>query len=285
MRDISTNLKTHFGQECTTIATIWKLTRTDNVVMGFTNHDEDIVYDGVTYLASTGFLPSDIAVKSDFSVANQEIESYLDSSAITDEDLLNGVYDYAEVQVMYINYESVADGVLIGDRGWVGQVQIRGEQFAAEVRGLSEKPNQKIGQIFSPLCRAKLGDSKCGANLTNFTFNDEVDVVDSDFPKQAFRSYSLLQEAGYFTSGEVEWTSGPNTGLKMEIKEFSNGVVTLSLPMPKEISKGHQYTIVAGCGKDKDTCINKFNNFINFRGEPDVPGQDAIFETAGTFKR
>jgi len=32
-----------------------------------------------------------------------------------------------------------------------------------------------------------------------------------------------------------------------------------------------------GCDKRLTTCINKFNNINNFRGEPYVPGQDEFF--------
>lgn len=72
------------------------------------------------------------------------------------------------------------------------------------------------------------------------------------------------------------WLSGKNIGLKMEIKSFSNGMVTLVLPMPFVISTDDEFTIIAGCDKASRTCIEKFNNIINFRGEPDVPGIDKL---------
>ena len=111
-RVVGANLLTHFGLESTTLATLWKITRKDSTIQGFTNHDDDIVYDGVTYLASTGFTPSEIALNSNFSVPNHDVESVLDSAVIDGDDLLAGLYDYAEVIIMLINYESVADGVV-----------------------------------------------------------------------------------------------------------------------------------------------------------------------------
>ncbi|KJV58375.1 phage conserved hypothetical BR0599 family protein [Rickettsia felis str. Pedreira] len=54
----------------------------------------------------------------------------------------------------------------------------------------------------------------------------------------------------------------------MEVKSFSNRLVTLVLPMPFVISTGDEFTIIAGCDKASRTCIVKFNNIINFRGEP-----------------
>jgi hypothetical protein len=32
-----------------------------------------------------------------------------------------------------------------------------------------------------------------------------------------------------------------------------------------------------GCDKTRATCVAKFSNILNFRGEPDVPGQDKYY--------
>lgn len=278
-RSLGTNLLNHFGQECTSIATLWKITRTDGTVLGFTNHDKDINYDSVVYESSTGFTPSDVDLRSDFSISSQEIESVLDSSFISESDLLAGLYDYAEVIVMMINYESIADGVVIINKGWTGQIQVKDGLFISEIRGLSQKINQNIGELYSPSCRAILGDSRCGVSLASFTISDTVDSVTSS---QVFYSSSLTQDPGYFTGGEVQWTSGNNNGLKMEIKDFLDGTVTLALAMPNSITSSDSFDIIAGCDKDSLTCKNKFSNLVNFRGEPNVPGQDAALETSST---
>ena len=71
----------------------------------------------------------------------------------------------------------------------------------------------------------------------------------------------------------------------MEVKDFALGRVELVLPLPYEIAVNDDFEIVAGCDKNFATCVSKFSNAINFRGEPHVPGSDKIFETAGTFTR
>ncbi|MEQ1790313.1 MAG: DUF2163 domain-containing protein, partial [Rickettsiales bacterium] len=58
MKNISTALATHIAGEVTTLATCWKLTRRDNVVFGFTDHDADILVSSVIYKAASGFTPS-----------------------------------------------------------------------------------------------------------------------------------------------------------------------------------------------------------------------------------
>jgi uncharacterized phage protein (TIGR02218 family) len=68
----------------------------------------------------------------------------------------------------------------------------------------------------------------------------------------------------------------------MEIKEFSNKQFTLVLPMPNNVAVGDTFNARAGCDKTISTCIAKFNNAVNFRGEPYVPGMDKMLATAAT---
>jgi uncharacterized phage protein (TIGR02218 family) len=100
--------------------------------------------------------------------------------------------------------------------------------------------------------------------------------------RQVFISNAMTQAAGYFSGGEIEWLTGTNAGRKMEIKEFSNKQFTLVLPMPNNVAVSDTFKAVAGCDKTFTTCYRKFNNAVNFRGEPHVPGMDKMLSTAAT---
>jgi hypothetical protein len=87
---------------------------------------------------------------------------------------------------------------------------------------------------------------------------------------------------GFFDFGKVTFTSGLNINLSMEVKRYNVGLVELQLPMPYPIEVGDTYTIVSGCGKRfTEDCIQKFNNAINFRGEPHLPGVDQLMRVGG----
>ena len=58
MKTLSLALQNHLVGECLTLAHCWKLTRRDSTVMGFTDHDRDLLVSGVTYAAATGFTPA-----------------------------------------------------------------------------------------------------------------------------------------------------------------------------------------------------------------------------------
>lgn len=76
---------------------------------------------------------------------------------------------------------------------------------------------------------------------------------------------------GNFTPPTAELTASAENG----------GVITMQLPMPYAVAVGHTYSMVPGCDKLLATCIAKFSNVINFRGEPHLPGNDAILRGPG----
>lgn len=279
MKPASDELAQHLASEVTTIATCWKLTRRDSSVFGFTSHDKDIVFDSVTYNASTGFTPSAVANNSELSVDNLDVEGVLDSNTITEQDLLAGLYDFAQIEVFMVNYEDLTQGSLNLRTGWLGEVRFTRNRFFAEVRGLMQNLAQVIGDLYSPSCRVQLGSAKCGINLTSFTATGTVTTVTSN---QVFSDSSRNETNGYFSLGKITFTSGNNNGLSMEVKEFASGKITLVFPMPYTVTISDTYSIHAGCDKSFDTCINRFSNATNFRGEPHIPGIDRMLETAGT---
>ena len=279
MRSTSPSFNTHLIGEVTTLATCWKITRTDGVVKTFTDCDIDLTYGGYAYLSIVGFTPSSIESKDDLSVDNVDVQGALITGYITAPDLMAGLYDFAEVEVFQVNYLDLTQDIMRQRRGKLGEVTLQKDTFVAELRGLSELMQQHIGQLFSPSCRAILGDGRCKVNLASYTFAATVNAVTSNL---IFTCNALGQAAGYFTGGEVRFTGGANAGLRREIKEFSNKQITLTLPMPYTIAAGNTLNVIAGCDKILSTCQSKFGNAANFRGEPHIPGTDAMLKTAGT---
>ena len=279
MKIISNDLAAHIADEVTTLATCWKLTRRDNTVLAFTSHDADITYDSVTYLASCGFTPAAVANNSDLAVDNLDVEGVIDSDAITEEDINAGLYDYAQIEIFMINYEDLTQGSLNLRTGWLGEVQFGRGRFLAEVRGLVQSLSQNIGQLYSPSCRAKLGDSRCGVTIASYTI---AGSITSKISNQVFSDSSLTQDDGWFENGVITFTGGENDGLSMEIKEFVDNRITLVLPMPYNVAVTDSYSMHAGCDKNFSTCLSKFSNLDNFRGEPHIPGADKALKTAGT---
>jgi uncharacterized phage protein (TIGR02218 family) len=272
-RIVTPAFESHLQQETTTIAILWKITRADGVILTFTDASSDIVFEGRTYQARTGYTASAIASRSDFSVDNLDVAGLLDSAAITEADILAGAYDDAEVEISRVNYADLTQGRDILRVGNIGQITSDGSIFNAEIRGIAQKLQNSFTRIVTNACNATFGDARCTLDLSSLTFSVSVTSVTES--NRIFTSSSLLQAEHFFRSGIANFTSGANAGFKREVSAFKLGQITVAEPFPHAILTGDNFTVVAGCNKKKETC-KSFNNIKNFRGFPDVPGVDRL---------
>lgn len=123
-------------------------------------------------------------------------------------------------------------------------------------------------------------------NPTDTTFEIDTDTTDtSDYPPYTSGGtvIPLGAGSGFFEYGIVEWLTGANAGLEMEVKSYVPGQVTLALPMPFPISGAGDsptdtFRVTAGCDRSFTTCRDRFHNPLNFRGEPYVQGIDKLVQ-------
>lgn len=281
MKNISSTLLSTLSNESLTLIYCYKITLQDGTILGFCDHDQDISFESQNYIATSAVRGSAIEASSDLAVDDMEISGIIDSNIIKEQDVLAGRYDQALVEVFILDYTDLSAGKMIVQNGYIGEIKIQGERFVAEIRGLSQKLSQPIGKLYSPNCRAKLGDSKCSINISNFSHSGTVTSVTS---RAIFTDSNLSwANSGYWNYGIIEFTSGANNGIKIEVKNSStDGSFILALSAPFDISIGDEFIARAGCDKRLSSCINKFSNAVNFRGEPHIPGIDKMLKTSTT---
>jgi uncharacterized phage protein (TIGR02218 family) len=274
MLTLSPAYTTHLAGEVTELATCWLITRRDAVVRGFTDYPSDLTVNGVLYQAALGYSATDVTTSGDLAVDNLNLQGFIDSPSITEPDLMAGLWDYAAVEIFEVIASNLSAGVRRLRRGRLGEVKLGRTVFEAELRGLSQAFTQQLCELTSPTCRARLGDVRCQVNLTPLTVTGTVTGVTGP---RVWTDSSRAEAAGYFAYGVVTWTSGANAGYAMEVKTHAaGGVMTLQLPMPFAVAVGDTYSMTPGCDKLLATCIGKFGNVLNFRGEPHLPGQDKV---------
>jgi uncharacterized phage protein (TIGR02218 family) len=279
---IGVALQAHLAGELTKLATCWRATLTNSTVYGFTDHDKDIVYSGVVYESATGFAATDVASGSSLDVDNLEVAGMLVSPAITDDDLHAGIWDGAEIKIFQVNWSDLTMGAINLRIGHIGQVVAGRNAFRAELLGLTQAYTRSIGEITSAACRATLGDARCGVNLAAggspelFTQTGTVDAFDA--VTLVLTDAARTEATSFFQYGVVTFTSGANIGLSFVVKDSAVGTITLQLPPPYTVAAGDGYSAVAGCDKKLRTCIDRFNNVVNFRGEPYLQGLDKLVQ-------
>jgi uncharacterized phage protein (TIGR02218 family) len=99
MKTLPPALAAHLTGGLTTLCRCWRVDRRDGVIMGFTDFDRDLVFDGLTYRAASGFTASAIEGQLGLAVSNLDVQGALSADALTEDDLQAGRYDDAAVTI------------------------------------------------------------------------------------------------------------------------------------------------------------------------------------------
>lgn len=278
-KSVPSPLQAHLDTGATRMALCWKVVRTDGTVQGFTEHDCDLTFDGVTYLARSGFTATAVAQSLGLAVDNLNLDGALSSATINEDDLAEGRYDDAAVELIWVNWTDVTQRITMS-RGNIGEVKREETAFSAEFRSLASKLQQKVGRTYQRTCDARLGDARCGVNLESSTFKASGGTIVSASGRSIVGNSTSGYDDGWFTHGTLEVTSGANAGLFFEVKSHTGNNLTLWDLPPSPLLTGVSYVVRAGCKQDWEVCRDKFNNLANFQGFPDIPGQDYLQKVA-----
>jgi uncharacterized phage protein (TIGR02218 family) len=279
VRTIPSALQAKLDAGVTTLCRCWIVTRRDGIVQGFTDHDQDIVLDGVTCRAGTGLSGSEATEQLGLAVQGSEISGALADDALSEADLAAGRFDAAAIEVFIVDWSDPTLKVLLM-KGALGEVRREGAAFSAELRSLTHRLAEDSGRLYTATCNADLGDARCTVDLTNAAFRGSGTVA-SLAGAAIFHATGLGGFAdGWFTAGKLSFTSGANNGLAVEVKthRIDAGSVEIDLwqQMPEPIAAGDTFVVTAGCDKRFSTCRDRFANAINFRGFPHIPGNDFV---------
>jgi uncharacterized phage protein (TIGR02218 family) len=280
MIELTQALKDHLGQDVTTLAYCWTITRSDGQTFGFTDHDASISIAGVVHDPQTGLTTTAVETELGMAVSTMDVEGALRSDKISAEELRAGKFNGAEVATTLVNWCDSAQRVVLR-KAKIGKVEISGGAFKAELQSLTEALDKRRGRLVRRKCDAELGDARCKKLLSPGVFQATGVVTAitgaSDFTVSGLTGF----DAQWFEGGTIEWLTGQNAGtfgtVEMHQKSDSGGRIATWLPPPNPIALADTFRINAGCNKTFATCKEKFANNMNFRGFPHLPGNDAVY--------
>lgn len=262
----------------TTQARAWAISRRDGQVLGFTDHDAVLTFEGISFRPDHGLSARALVQSAGLSVDNTEVEGVLSHEAITEADLMAGLWDGADLRMWQVNWANPADRRL-SFRGTLGEVARSNGAFRAELRGISEALNQSRGRVYHPRCSAVLGDAACGVRLDGAAFTVPASVLRCTEGRLFRLTGDFGQAARWFDEGVLRIVSGDGKGLMAKIKadravsatirEIEIWSAMAAIPVP-----GDKVSVRAGCDKSSRSCRKKFSNFMNFRGFPHLPAED-----------
>jgi uncharacterized phage protein (TIGR02218 family) len=258
-----------------TLAFCWKIERRDGAGIALTSYDSAVARNGISYRSDPGVIPSAFTRKLGMDPHNGEVAGALTSAALTEDDLALGRWDGARVTLSAMDWENAAVSPqrLIG--GELGEVSISGESFSAELRGAASRLNEAVCPKTSPECRADFGDRSCRVDLSGRTVRAHVIACDGT-NLQLDQSFD-----DRFLFGRIRYLAGANCGATSVILAVNGDVVRIR-DLPKaELLPGCTVEVREGCDKRLQTCVTRFGNAANFRGEPHLPGNDLLTRYPG----
>jgi uncharacterized phage protein (TIGR02218 family) len=253
-----------------------RLDLTDGSTLAVTDHNADIDFDlgdgSVTYSAETGIFPSDLSLSTGFDGSDIEINGPIDAT-VTRAAVLGGRYDGATARLFQVNWKDLTDGALKLMRGRVSVSVVEGSRFKFVIQTEASRFSQQVGRVITGYCDADFGDTRCG--YTPATLAATVTAVTDT--RSFTVSFTGTYADDYWNKGTVTFTSGELSGIRpVEIFDWSAaGAVALWTPLPEVPQVGDTLTISQGCEKTRAACL-AYDNVINFRGFPDVPGSDQV---------
>ncbi|MEL6411264.1 MAG: DUF2163 domain-containing protein [Pseudomonadota bacterium] len=279
MTDFNAGLKAHLATGQTTTCRCWSVTRTDDQVLGFTDHDIDLSFEGITFKAETGLSARALQQTTGLAVDNTEAMGAISDASISEADIEAGRYDGAEVRAWLVNWSNLGERQL-QFRGTIGEIKRSGGAFEAELRGMTDRLNFPYGRVYQRNSAVLLGDDGSGFDLSAANFSPEVPAVAVE-DRRIFRFDTLLGYAdGWFLQGSLIVLDGAAANLggliKRDYEENDLRVIELWQPLRSEIVTPVTVRLIAGFNGRADEARIKFDNLRNFQGFPDIPGDDWV---------
>lgn len=225
----------------------------------------------------------------DLTLAAPQSVNYPGTSIPMTQVVLAGLFEKALVTVYTVywplgglptDWNGIAMGSVVTFLGEITKVRDSSrKRIVFEVADMLYRLNTELPiHVIQSGCRHRLFDVNCSLNQANFAFTTTVASGSSALLLNlaaALNTASFFVSGMTFSQGSVLFTSGQNSGLRAFIKnQNSNTQLLLSAPLPFPVTTGDALTVYPGCDLSLQTCINTYNNKINFGGTPFCPSPE-----------
>lgn len=277
---------------------LWRVFRQDGVEHRFTDHDQPVSMPTVgLFRPAPGIKIYSRRASVGLVDRTTELRGIVDDTqGIPFDDLRSGRFRDARIHQRKISWRHpVREGIFAV--WFVNNTNYTETEWVLELGDVTSKLRAKQGEVISGTCSNELGvnnsaTSFCKAVITAYPSTVTAAAITSTLTPSA-RVFTIAKSGGqplnaadgFFDHGFVRGITGRNAGkLEMIQNAFSlSGTeqsITLANPLPFVPVVGETFDLVVGCNKLADTCDQKFGQLqTSFRGEPHVPGFDAVIRT------
>jgi len=118
-------------------------------------------------------------------------------------------------------------------------------------------------------CPHGLYDFGCKVNRADYAIGGTILSAVGNVVRAA--AYASKPD-GWFSGGMIEWDLGDDTYDRRMVQSHDGEYLTI-YGGTDGITPGNTVRAYPGCGRDEDTCFEKFSNFDNYGGYPFMPGE------------
>ena len=167
MRAVPTELAARLDSGAAGLCHAWILTRKDGVRLGFTDHDRDLMVDGLTCRAASGWTAGAAETAAGFAPGMAAAVGGFDDAGLSEVDLAAGLYDGASVECRLVDWSAPSLGVDLW-RATVAAAKTQGGGFTLQLEGPLAALDRVAGRTFGRSCDAAFGDGRCGVDVAAF---------------------------------------------------------------------------------------------------------------------
>jgi uncharacterized phage protein (TIGR02218 family) len=230
-----------------------------------TNHDVDKVVGPDTFLKTPGFNLSRYTLKNGGEAATIDFEIPLsDDGPILIDDVRRGAWRGATI-IIWIGHTVTPSNREIIAEGFVGQTNFTDRlQGRMELVTLADALKDVVLLSIQPACPFRFCGRLCGAVEATWTRIGDVVSVTS---RRKFTATVTSPGALDFTQGKVTFTSGDNDGAEGWVRQWTSGswLFEMVTDFPFDIVAGDDFTILAGCKKNRADCVG-YDNIDRYGG-------------------
>lgn len=289
-RTLTAAMASHVAGSAHTRARMLRLDMVDGSTVAVTDHDRLLAFDlgdgSADYSPRTGIVASDLALSTGFDADDVEVTGPLVEAAteawhVTKTMVEGGRFDDAEARFFEVNWSDLSAGAAKLLKGRVVLAEVIGGRFKLAINSEIARFAQETGRTITGFCDADFGDTRCGFAVVQVA----ATVTAVTGARQFTISFAGTYADDYFNLGLVRFTSGELDGCRpVEVFDWASGgagagTVALWAELPEAPGIGDTLEISQGCGKTRAACL-AFDNVVNFRGFPDVPGSDQVLRYA-----
>ena len=261
------------------VASLYTFTLAGGARVFWSAEDQDIAWNGNTYLRGPGITATPITRQIGTQVSQKDVSLIFDDTVTLDGVRLakfiasGGLF--SATMLFESAYAIAPDQPIVGTlaefSGRVTQLKDTGETRATlTVSSWMSLLNVQVPvNLWQPPCLHTVFDSGCKLNRDDFA---KAGTVQSATDPLTLVTDLTPPSAGYYDLGKIVFTSGENEGQSRAIKAQDGGIISLVRALPILPAAGDTFTVYPGCDLTQATCGSaQFNNIAHFKGQPWIP--------------